>query len=159
MKLPPNVRKIMEERITMYSEAGRRRQEQRDQLLASLRGNKVFKDVSERSMRALLDSFTPEHRNVVGEVVCQKGDIGDTFYYIESGKVEVLIEDNERPGVVVKRVALGVGMSFGEMALLYDIPRTATVVVAEKDTTLLVCTPPLHPGHPGTSPRTSGWFI
>ena len=139
MKLPPNVRKIMEERITMYSEAGRRRQEQRDQLLASLRGNKVFKDVSERSMRALLDSFTPEHRNVVGEVVCQKGDIGDTFYYIESGKVEVLIEDNERPGVVVKRVALGVGMSFGEMALLYDIPRTATVVVAEKDTTLLVC--------------------
>jgi CRP-like cAMP-binding protein/Zn-dependent protease len=55
-----------------------------------------------------------------GETVIEQGDVGDAFYAIRSGQVEV-----ERDGEVVG--ALGAGKFFGEVALLLDVPRTATV--------------------------------
>jgi anion transporter len=57
-------------------------------------------------------------------VIVQQGDIGDAFYLVASGSVGVYATDggNER----LLRL-LHVGEPFGEMALLNDIPRTATV--------------------------------
>src|SRR5439155_4187867 len=55
-----------------------------------------------------------------GESVIQQGEIGDAFYVIASGQVDI-IED----GRFVR--TLGPGSFFGEVALLLDVPRTATV--------------------------------
>jgi MFS family permease len=55
-----------------------------------------------------------------GAVVFRRGDRGDSFYVISSGEIEV---DAGRPELIV----LGRGDFFGEIALLADVPRTATV--------------------------------
>ena len=52
-----------------------------------------------------------------------EGEVGDRYYLIVNGEVEVTIE-----GEFVRHMPAG--RSFGEVALLRDIPRTATVTRA-----------------------------
>jgi voltage-gated potassium channel len=64
-----------------------------------------------------------------GTVIVEKGEPGDAMYFIVSGEVSVELT----PAPVV----LGPGRFFGEMALLFGTPRSATVV-ATKPSVLLV---------------------
>lgn len=58
---------------------------------------------------------------VPGERIFKIDEPGDALYFIHSGSVDILSRDNN------KIVSLGEGAFFGEMALLSDKPRNATV--------------------------------
>jgi cyclic nucleotide-binding protein/MFS transporter len=59
-----------------------------------------------------------------GSVVMREGDPGEEFHVIASGSASVTVRGEPRP-------SLGSGDCFGEIALLRDIPRTATIIAAE----------------------------
>lgn len=78
------------------------------------------------------------HREVFfkGKIIIQQGDTGVRAYYIERGRVEILVHDAS--GKHQLRVAeMGPGDIFGEMALITGEPRSATARALE-DCTLTV---------------------
>jgi hypothetical protein len=87
--------------------------------LELLRGTPIFEPLPpatlERVARNSVHSDVP-----AGRVLIREGDVGDRFYVVASGQAEVTTGG--------RRVAmLGPGDYVGEIALLRDVPRTATV--------------------------------
>jgi CRP/FNR family cyclic AMP-dependent transcriptional regulator len=79
--------------------------------------------------RLKLLAFTSEHVEFVeGEAVCREGEVGDAAYIILEGEADVLVETDEGP-VRVARVTRN--DIVGEIAILCDVPRTATVVATQ----------------------------
>jgi CRP-like cAMP-binding protein len=89
-------------------------------LLSWLRSTRFFAPLPTPMLERLARNLIPIHVPV-GSVVIKQGDAGDRFYAIVEGAVQVL-EDGRRV------TTLGPGGSFGEIALIRDVPRTATVV-------------------------------
>jgi MFS family permease len=87
--------------------------------LELLRSNAIFAPLPPTTLEQLADALE-ERRVSAGEEVVRQGDHGDRFYLVGEGKLEVIIDG--RPAQW-----LGPRDSFGEIALLRDVPRTATV--------------------------------
>jgi len=84
-----------------------------------LRGNSIFQPLPLATLERLCNDLEPVEIPA-GEDVIVQGEAGDRFYLIEEGEVEVF-EDG------AFRRKEGPGECFGEIALLHDVPRTATV--------------------------------
>jgi CRP/FNR family cyclic AMP-dependent transcriptional regulator len=69
-----------------------------------------------------------------GEIITHEGEKGDEIFYLERGKASVFIIVN---GQAKKIRSLVKNQFFGELAVLGDGIRTATVI-AEEDTSLLI---------------------
>lgn len=93
-----------------------------------LRRNSIFAPLPVATLERLSHDLTPVHAAAGDEVITQ-GERGDSFYLIAAGEVEVFEDGAFRRNE-------GPGESFGEIALLHDVPRTATVR-ATADTELL----------------------
>ena len=81
-------------------------------------------------------AFTSEHLTFhPGELLCRQGDPGDTAYIILDGEADVLVDT---PGGQISVAKLGKNDLVGEMAILIDIPRTATVKAVGPVVTLAI---------------------
>jgi CRP-like cAMP-binding protein len=69
-----------------------------------------------------------EKRYQAGEIVFRQGDYPDRLYVIGKGEVDVIRETPGEPDVVIDR--LGKDQFFGEIGILSDTPRTATIRAA-----------------------------
>ena len=79
----------------------------------------MFEGLSTERIKAITQLLKPQLA-IPGEVICRKGEAGDTMYFISSGAIAVQLE--------VHPVMLGTGDFFGEIALLKDTPRTSDVL-------------------------------
>lgn len=94
-----------------------------DSVEAFLSTNPLFYSLSPAvlaSIAAKLQVKTYE----VGEDIVSEGEIGDSFYLIKAGRVRVLKETDGSQFVLSE---LGASEGFGELSLLIDQPRSATV--------------------------------
>ncbi len=86
-----------------------------------------IEDLQHISEKTQINSYAP------GEVVFAEGDPGDSFHFIRSGSVTV---SNEHDGKEVVISYVPANQSVGEMALLGNTTRSATVKAAAKTETL-----------------------
>ncbi|MEE9414845.1 MAG: cyclic nucleotide-binding and patatin-like phospholipase domain-containing protein [Acidimicrobiales bacterium] len=93
-------------------------------------GLPLFAQVSSEARSAIVGRLSAQLVRA-GEVVLREGDVGDSLFIVQSGRLRVTVGEPER---VIGE--LGKGEVVGEMALLSDEPRSATVL-AVRDSTLL----------------------
>jgi ATP-binding cassette subfamily B protein len=95
-----------------------------DESLAVLDELPAFRAMPEEVRRAVGEAFEPVAYDF-GQVIVREDDEADAFYVIVSGSARVLKRSEN--GEEVPLNLLGRGESFGEMSLLFDSTRTATV--------------------------------
>jgi MFS family permease len=95
----------------------------RQQDVDLLRGIPMFAPLGPAAIDRLACALVPVHAHP-GSVVVQQGDAGDHFYIVTWGRVGISVDGQE---VREERA----GESFGEIALLRSVPRTATVRAIE----------------------------
>lgn len=107
-----------------------------DRMLASVSGDagreipledlEIMAGMSEQQFD-LLRTFLVRREFEAGACILKEGEEGDAMYFIASGAVSVRgrLSDGER---TVRLAGIGPGLVFGEMAILGDFPRTASVV-------------------------------
>jgi len=97
--------------------------------ISFLKGLELFKDLSHREISRLAHSLHSRTYHE-GEVLFLEGDIGRALFILESGKVELTRRDSSGKARLI--YTLGAGEFFGEMALLEQLPRTASATAVER---------------------------
>jgi CRP-like cAMP-binding protein len=88
-----------------------------------LRSIPLFAKIEPARLKLL--AFTSEHLEFApGETLCRQGEPGDSAYIVLDGRADVVVETRDGPVTVA---SIGRNDIVGEIAILCDVPRTATV--------------------------------
>lgn len=97
-------------------------QDQLNRLAKSIGKNFLFSKLDPESKTLVINSLE-EKKVKQGTEVIRQGDEGDYFYVVEQGTVEFFVDSK-------KVSSSGPGSSFGELPLMYNSPRVATVIAS-----------------------------
>ena len=87
----------------------------------------MFEDLDNRSLEAIANAAV-EQKYAAGQEIVRQGDTGVGVFIIKSGRAEAV---QDRGGHQHKLAEMKTGDVFGEMALIDEFPRTATVRATE----------------------------
>lgn len=104
-----------------------------DFILALLRNLDIFEDMSDPDL-VTFGNFFKDRIFVQNEVIFHEGEPGNSMMIIASG--EVRVSQTHGPNSEEALMILKKGDIFGEMALLEDLPRSATVIAHSNAITL-----------------------
>ncbi|CEL98129.1 unnamed protein product [Vitrella brassicaformis CCMP3155] len=106
-------------------------EESKDSILKSLNKNILFAELEPEEEKVLVDAFFEITYNE-GDLIIKQGDEGDQYYILEDGVCECFVripgkeaEYESEHGKLV--FTYNPGMAFGELALMYNAPRAATI--------------------------------
>ncbi|KAG9692106.1 camp-dependent protein kinase regulatory subunit, partial [Aureobasidium melanogenum] len=107
-------------------------QEQLGRLRAAVSRNFLFSHLDDEQTEQVLGALQERKIPSKDIKVIAQGDVGDYFYVVETGSFDIYVSPTGKiePGVngMGNKVAsCGPGTSFGELALMYNAPRAATV--------------------------------
>jgi len=102
--------------------------EQRRRLNDSIKNILLFRSLDKEQMQEVLDAMF-EKEVKIGDEIIKQGDDGDNFYVIDTGKYDIFVMVNGKPKLVGNYTNEGF---FGELALMYNMPRAATITAATK---------------------------
>lgn len=86
----------------------------------------LFGHLSDDHVLSVIDAMFPKDMETGGNIITQ-GEEGDNFYIIESGTFDVFVKRGDADDAGKKVLEYGSGDMFGELALMYNAPRAATV--------------------------------
>ncbi|OIW31571.1 camp-dependent protein kinase regulatory subunit [Coniochaeta ligniaria NRRL 30616] len=115
--------------------------DQLERLKKAIEGNFLFSHLDEEQNSLILGALQEKLIPAKDIKVITQGDTGDYFYVVEKGKFDVYVNSTGSlqpgpDGMGVKVTTIDAGGSFGELALMYNSPRAATVISAEPNCTL-----------------------
>lgn len=110
--------------------------EQLKRLREAVAHNFLFSHLDDEQTAQVLGALQERKVPAKDVRVIVQGDAGDYFYVVESGNFDIYVSKTGRvepgpDGMGAKVAASGPGSSFGELALMYNAPRAATVVSTE----------------------------
>jgi len=107
-----------------------------DQSLAveSLRRCALFAHVAQDGLRTIAGQMR-RRRFRRNEVIFHQGDIGDSLQVVASGAVKIVLPSTEGDEAII--ASLHAGDFFGELALIEEHPRSASVIADEETECLL----------------------
>ncbi|KAL8737764.1 MAG: hypothetical protein Q9181_001354 [Wetmoreana brouardii] len=115
--------------------------DQLDRLKSSVSSNFLFSHLADESSSLVLGALVEKPIPAKDIKVITQGDAGDYFYVVEKGTFDIYINSTGTiepgpQGMGTKVNFIGPGGSFGELALMYNAPRAATVISTEPNSTL-----------------------
>ncbi|RKO95079.1 camp-binding domain-like protein, partial [Caulochytrium protostelioides] len=101
--------------------------EHKQRIKAAIQSNFLFRSLDEEQYTDVVNAMA-EKRFAAGDDVILQGGIGDYFYVVETGTLDVFVARHvDGQTQQIKVTDYGPGGSFGELALMYNAPRAATV--------------------------------
>ncbi|EEQ33826.1 hypothetical protein McanMca71_003829 [Microsporum canis] len=113
---------------------------QLSRLQAAVSSNFLFAHLDDDQFKTVLDALVEKPVPAKDIKVITQGDAGDFFYIVESGHFDIHIhpsgtaQPGGHAGLGAKVASIGPGGAFGELALMYNAPRAATVISTEPST-------------------------